>query len=188
YRGFQRLEVGRKGIAADHALLNVLDDAAQTFEIGATAEVLLFGYSGGAQFAHRFSLAHPHRVKRQVLAAAGFYTMPDTASRYPFGLALGGRLGSLDVAGLLLPTKVFVGALDTARDPRLRTGRSLDRQQGRNRVERARRFVIATRALAGTCQQPPACFFEISHNCGHSFVECAEKGDLVRKVVDFLVR
>ena len=188
YRGFQRLEVGRKGVAADHALLTVLDDAAQRFEIAPTAEVLLFGYSGGAQFAHRFSLAHPDRVRRQALAAAGFYTMPDTASRYPYGLAPGGRFGSLDMSGLLLPTKVLVGELDTDRDPQLRTGRSLDRQQGRNRVERARRFVLATRILAGSCRRPPDCSFEILRNCGHSFVECAEKGDLARKVVDFLVR
>ena len=188
YRGFQRLEAGRKNIAADHALLTVLDDAARRFEIAAAAEVLLFGYSGGAQFAHRFSLAHPGRVSRQALAAAGFYTMPDTASPYPYGLAPGKRFGSLDMTGLLLPTKVFVGELDTDRDPQLRTSRSLDRQQGRNRVERARRFVLATRTLAGTCRRPPDCSFEILRNCGHSFVECAEKGDLARKVVDFLVR
>lgn len=188
YRGFQRLEVGRKGVAADHALLTVLDDAARRFGIAAAAELFLFGYSGGAQFAHRFSLAHPDRVRRQALAAAGFYTMPDTASPYPYGLAPGERFGSLDMTGLLLPTKVFVGELDTDRDLQLRTNDSLDRQQGRNRVERARRFVLATRSLAGSCRRPPDCSFEVLPKCGHSFVECAEKGDLARKVVEFLVR
>jgi len=187
YRGYQRLEVGRKNLAADGALLKVLDDVAEQFGTDGMEELRLFGYSGGAQFAHRFSLLHPNLVKRQALAASGFYTMPDAAEPFPYGLDEGACLGVLDAEGLTIPTKVFVGDLDVQRDPQLRTRRALDRQQGRNRVERAQRFVVAVRALAAARGLMPECSLEVLHGRGHSFVESAGRGDLARKVVDFLV-
>jgi len=187
YRGYQRLEVSRQGLTADVALLCVLDDVAQQLGKQRIEEVRLFGYSGGAQFAHRFSLLHPHLVKRQALAAAGFYTMPDANATYPYGLASADRGRALEAKGLTIPTKIFVGELDVERDAQLRTGRALDRRQGHHRVERAQRFVVAVRTLMASRGLVPDCSLEILHGCGHSFVDCAERGDLAKKVVDFLV-
>ena len=187
YRGFQRLEVGRKDLAADVALVKVLEDVAERFGTGRIEELRLFGYSGGAQFAHRFSLLHPKLVRRQALAAAGFYTMPAADTPFPYGLGEGAGRGAIRPDGLTIPTKVFVGDLDVLRDPQLRTGGAVDRQQGLNRLERARRFVAAVRTFAGARGLVPACSLEILRGCHHSFTSSVGKGDLARKVVDFLV-
>jgi pimeloyl-ACP methyl ester carboxylesterase len=187
YRGYQRLEAGRKNLTSDIALLKVLDDVAERFGTGRIDEFRLFGYSGGAQFAHRFSLLHPDLVKRQALAASGFYTMPDANASFPFGLGEGCRFSTLDSEGLTLPTKVFVGDLDVQRDPQLRTGRALDRQQGLNRLERAQRFVVAVRTFTAARGLAPDCSLEILRGCDHSFVNSVERGNLAKRVVDFLV-
>ncbi|MFQ5350095.1 MAG: hypothetical protein ACE5EG_06615 [Thermoanaerobaculia bacterium] len=186
YRGYQRLEVGRRGLAADQALLRVLDDVA-TRTGTPTEDLRLFGYSGGAQFAHRFSLLHPHLVSRQVLAAAGFYTMPAADAAYPYGLGGGASGNGIDPRGLTTPTRVFVGDLDVVRDAQLRTNRRLDLQQGAHRLERARRFVVAVRALAASLGTRPECSLEVLRGCGHSFVECDEAGALARKAAEFLL-
>lgn len=187
YRGYQRLEAGRKNLTSDLALLKVLDDVAERFGTGRIDEIRLFGHSGGAQFAHRFSLLYPDLVKRQALAASGFYTMPDANAAFPFGLGEGLRFSALDSEGLTIPTKVFIGDLDVQRDPQLRTGGLLDRQQGINRLERAQRFVIAVRALTAARGLAPDCSLEILRGCEHSFVNCVERGDLAKRVLGFLV-
>lgn len=185
YRGYQRLEAGGRGIQADRALLAVLADfrrrhGAPRLTVG------LFGFSGGAQFAHRFALAHPLAVGRLALAAAGFYTFPDANVPFPYGLAARGAAPALGVAGFDLPMRVYVGSLDTERDADLRRSRELDRRQGRDRVERARRFVVAVRAALAMRGRPPACGFEVLPGCGHSFDECVAVGDLARRATDFL--
>lgn len=187
YRGYQRLESGRRGVPADLALNGVLEDAAHLLD-AELGPLRIFGFSGGAQFVHRYALVHPERVERQALAAAGFYTMPDPTTPYPYGLAagLGGR-GPFDRDGLLLPTKVFVGADDTERDADLRQSEELDRRQGRHRVERAGRFALSLRTLSGVARRPPSCRLEILPGCDHNFGRCVQIGDLARRAVDFLV-
>lgn len=39
--------------------------------------LLLYGFSGGAQFCHRFAMRHPHRVGACVALASGCWTDPD---------------------------------------------------------------------------------------------------------------
>ncbi len=39
--------------------------------------MLMYGFSGGAQFCHRFAMRHPHRVAACVALAAGCWTDPD---------------------------------------------------------------------------------------------------------------
>ncbi len=51
-----------------------------------TPQFDLFGFSGGAQFAHRFAMLHPETVSRLTTASAGWYTFPDT-TRFPHGLS-----------------------------------------------------------------------------------------------------
>lgn len=47
----------------------------------------LFGHSAGSQFVHRFLYYMPDaRVRRYIAANAGWYTMPDFDTRYPYGL------------------------------------------------------------------------------------------------------
>ena len=149
--------------------------------------VLAFGFSGGAQFLHRFTLMHPRRVARQVLVASGYYTMPDLDTQYPYGLGPGrSRDRALESTGFTVPTRVMVGEGDTQRDRELRTGDALDHQQGRHRLERALRFVLATRALAGARRRSSDCSIELLRGCGHSFGECVRAGGLAEKAVSFL--
>ena len=39
-----------------------------------TRRINLFGFSGGAQFAHRYAMAHPGSVNALVLTAPGWFT------------------------------------------------------------------------------------------------------------------
>ena len=59
------------------------------FTGAAAGPFYLFGFSGGAQFAHRYVLAHPDRVAAAGIGAAGWYTFPDSATPYPYGLGRG---------------------------------------------------------------------------------------------------
>ena len=80
----------------------------------------LTGYSGGAQFAHRYAFAYPRRVAALAVCAAGWYTFPDPGLVYPHGLRLGGRLPGVTfnpAAILRVPAVAFVGARDTEGNP-----------------------------------------------------------------------
>lgn len=47
----------------------------------------LYGHSAGAQFVHRFLFHQPTaRVKRYLVANAGWYTLADYSEKYPYGL------------------------------------------------------------------------------------------------------
>lgn len=186
YRGYQRLRTGSRDVAADRALDLVLKDA--EIRLGEAVErVHLFGFSGGAQFVHRYTLVNPDKVLRQVLTAAGFYTMPDPQTPFPYGLGATKQRPAFDLDGLMVPTKVFVGSDDTERDEDLRQHGDLDRLQGVHRVERATRFTLAVRAASSVQGVPPACSLEVLPFCDHSFRRCVEVGDLARRAVDFLL-
>lgn len=49
-------------------------------------EFLLYGHSAGAQFACRFALTHPDRVRAVVLSAPGRYAFPEENAPWPYGL------------------------------------------------------------------------------------------------------
>lgn len=109
----------------------------------------LFGYSGGAQFVHRYAYCYPDYIRSLVVSSAGWYCLPDSRRRYPYGL--GGWPRWLPVPNidsmLHIPTLVLVGSADTERDRSLRTSLRLDSSQGVNRVERARCWVDMIRSL-----------------------------------------
>lgn len=146
YRSYQQLVDPKKGIRADLALLDIIEDAARRWPINAQ-RFQLFGFSGGSQFAHRFTFAHPQRVIACVGTAAGWYTWPDQQLPYPQGLGsnpLADAAFDLD-AIRRVPIHIVVGTRDTARDAALRKDEQIDALQGRNRVERARRWHQAMR-------------------------------------------
>lgn len=99
----------------------------------------LWGHSAGAQFVHRMALFRPEApVGAYVAAGAGWYTVPDLALPFPYGLAdplLG--FTAADVAAFTRRPLTFMrGTRDTERDDHLRTSAEAERQ-GRNRFERA---------------------------------------------------
>lgn len=127
----------------DEALSDILDDATRRFGFD-TAQIDLFGFSGGAQFAHRYAMMHPSQVRHCLAAAAGWYTMPDPASAWPLGLANAPR--RVDRAELAqVRFDIIVGALDRQQDKALRRSPEIDSVQGTHRLQRARRWHRAMR-------------------------------------------
>lgn len=129
-----------------------LDTALERFSAGtgiATGRFHLFGFSGGAQFAHRYAMLNPHRIRSLHVASAGWYTLPDPDLGWPYGLGRR-RLVRPMIRNLplfrRLPIHVYVGSNDTGRDPALRQNRHVDRLQGRTRVDRARTWAAAVGA------------------------------------------
>lgn len=180
---FQR--IGSKS-RSDIALINFLDELAvrNLLPTGGNHRFELVGYSAGAQFAHRFAMLHPLRIARLVVTAAGWYTFPSDAP-YPYGLA--GKNGQREGIGpkmalalrefLRIPIDVCVGGLDRERDANLRAGSAdIDRQQGRNRVERARNWHAAISAIHLRPGDKPG--FHVLDGCGHGFEECMSIGSL----------
>ena len=125
----------------------------------------LFGHSAGAQFVHRFMLLFPEaRVDTAVAANAGWYTFPDLASRYPYGLdqtrvSRRGLRTSLESRLILL-----LGTADIASDTaNLKSSRRLS-EQGDNRFERGHRFF--DRAMSAAVELGAGFGWEIAYAPG----------------------
>jgi pimeloyl-ACP methyl ester carboxylesterase len=181
YRDYQRL--GRKGIGprADLALIRVLNEVG--WHTGAdTGKIDLFGFSGGAQFVHRFAYLHSQRVRRIGLGAAGWYTMPDPSLSYPYGAAdaKGLDAGRLNVVAMArVPTLVMVGDLDNREDDEeLNRTRVVRRTQGRHRVERAVAWTRAMNAVAERVGLPRPVDMVLLPGVDHSFRQAVEQGGL----------
>jgi len=167
------------------ALLSVLDEVAVSTGAN-TSRVHMFGYSGGGQFAHRFAMKYPHRLHKLVLGAPGWLTFPDVSTNYPRGLS--GAPGFDADRFLRIPTLLLVGDLDRERDPALNTSFKLDAQQGRHRVERGKRWVVAMRRAARLRAIPEADFrFGLLQDCAHLFIDCSRRGKLVSRNILFFL-
>ncbi|MCK5083199.1 MAG: hypothetical protein KAR31_09865, partial [Candidatus Omnitrophica bacterium] len=85
WRGYQQLKSSKKKNRADRALMRSLHYIENLFSIP-SQKIWMHGYSGGAQFAHRFAILHPDKVEAVVLGAAGWYTFPCYSTDFPLGL------------------------------------------------------------------------------------------------------
>ncbi|MCB1906178.1 MAG: hypothetical protein KDH15_02315 [Rhodocyclaceae bacterium] len=184
FPSYQRLLPDDKGMRPDVLLRAAARELAQLS--GASDRLLyLFGYSGGAQFVHRFAMHWPARVARYALGAAGWYTFPDAGQRYPYGLARSQRhdLGEIDLEAFLkLPGLVLVGERDVHKDSALRDSRRLERQQGGSRMERAGNWVAAVNSAAHLRSMPAPVRFDTLARSPHSFSRSMRRGDMGEKV------
>lgn len=114
-------------------------------------KIKLCGYSGGAQFAHRYALFHPNKIASLVICSAGWYTIPNREDAYPYGLKeIPSWMGKAQIDSMLnIPLMVAVGERDTVRDKSLRTGARVDKAQGMNRLERAHTWFKELAELKG---------------------------------------
>lgn len=182
FRGYQTLG-SKSGWRAMRAFLAALDDAAEV--TGVKSRPNLFGFSGGGQFVHRFAMAHPERVNAFAIASAGWYTFPTETVRYPLGIS-GASAPGMDISAFLnLPMLVMVGSADRDRDANLRKGRKIDALEGRDRVERAERWVSAVNDAAQLRGLPPPAAYAELPNATHSFADCVRSG-LAGRTIDFL--
>jgi predicted esterase len=182
--GYQRLSEEGTAPRADLALDAIVDEvAASTGADG--SQFRLFGFSGGAQFAHRYALAHPERVISAAIGAAGWYTFPDDRTPYPYGLGDSPERSKLRFDPdrfLRVPIAVFVGDEDTTGGENFRHDQLLDAQQGTTRRERARRWVEAmNQAARQRGLAPPASYHEVA-GIEHSFHQFMTKGHLGERV------
>ena len=187
YHDYQRLGRRGRGPRADLALLEAIDEVGAMLGMD-SAMIDIFGFSGGAQFAHRFALAHPNRVAHLGLGSAGWYSWPDEQLPYPLGM---GRTKAMPETVfrlrdlLRIPTTLFVGEQDRARDLSLNTTKRIDRVQGLNRRERAINWVKAMR-LAGLRHGIQAhVVLELLPEIDHSFERADQHAGLGKRVFRF---
>lgn len=145
----------------------------------------LSGFSGGAQFAHRFAWLYPGLVGRLCLTAPGWWTLPDAQIAWPYGI---GTASGDPAQGFCLQSNlrrfldrritVCVGSDDVARDENLRKGTEIDARQGPHRLARARRWCAEIEASARAEGLVPAISLRVLQGCGHSFTECVLNGGL----------
>ncbi len=181
FRGFQRLWPSPRegGLSSERALCAMLDDARAQAGV-ADERIHLFGHSGGAQFAHRFAMVHPERVVRYAVSAAGWYTMPDLARAYPYGMKPGRRVPAdarFDIdAFLRIPACAYVGERDTIRDRALNTAPAIDSHQGTSRLERAESWIAAMTTAARWRGLETPFALHVLPDSGHDFADMVRAG------------
>jgi pimeloyl-ACP methyl ester carboxylesterase len=74
-------------LRSDLALLDMLNEVAHRWPGIDTTKVFLMGYSGGAQFAHRFLYLYPERLAAVSIGAPGTVTVLDHSASWPSGVA-----------------------------------------------------------------------------------------------------
>jgi pimeloyl-ACP methyl ester carboxylesterase len=188
YKGYQRLASIEEPLGAAHAFHGAVTDALGRMGSG-TVPVDMMGFSGGAQFIHRYAMLFPQRVRRLVVAAAGWYTYLDPEREFPHGIApselSGGR--AVQVAEFLrIPIRVMIGERDVERDTQLRSTRMVDRQQGKHRLERAIRWVEHLRHDARSRGIDADISLELLPRVGHSFREAMARARYGQRTFAFL--
>jgi pimeloyl-ACP methyl ester carboxylesterase len=165
FAGYRAL-FGRR-VDADKFVIELVDTVAHRFLEGDDERFFLYGHSAGAQFATRFLVAHPGRLKTVVISAPATYPFPDPAVRWPYGM------------GPVVRTAATSGDAESGKDPLKASGTRYEPnrqawtealrsvsirvlvgsddlrlqsphpgQRGATRVSRARYWVDAMQALA----------------------------------------
>lgn len=113
-------------------------------------KVTIFGHSAGGQFVHRFMLMNnSHFVKKAIIGNPGWFTFPDSAENYSYGIkdiqevVDYGQLRNMLGKNIVLQ----LAEMDTIRESFLRKTPEADRQ-GRNRLERGNKYFETLRNIA----------------------------------------
>ncbi len=123
-----------------YSIINPIFDRIKLATGNVSESFYMFGHSAGAQFVHRSLTFLPEiKAKQAVAANAGWYTMPDTAAIYPYGLA-DSYVDNANIP-LLLERElvVLLGTADTLRTSSLRQNEFTD-AQGLTRFARGHYF------------------------------------------------
>lgn len=178
YEDYQRLGRSGQGARADLALIRMIKAVREDIEL-VGRQVFLYGHSGGAQFVHRFAMAHCERVAGLALSAAGWYTWPDPTLVYPLGIAEPSDLEDVTFDPrrfLAIPACVYVGEDDVSRDGSFNRSAKLDRFQGTTRLERARRWTAAMAAAARAYGHDTAYTVHEIRGADHDFTTMVRRG------------
>ena len=149
--GYRALE-GR-AIGADDFVHRIVDQYKDRLGGG---PFYLYGHSAGGQFANRYAVRHPERLKGLILSAPGRYAFPNPSAPWPYGqkqVTAHARSGGPPhvvkpdpegwIKAAALPITVVVGAADTEPQQPLRAD-----HPGSTRIDYARAWVDAMNGLA----------------------------------------
>ena len=132
---------------------SVIRDVKKRMRAGASP-VAVFGHSAGAQMVHRYILFGGTSEASLIMPSnAGWYTMPDKAVPFPYGLGGVPVTEKELVAAFAKPVVILLGEKDTQRAENLRQTAEADRQ-GQNRLERGKNFFAAAKAKAAEMGVP----------------------------------
>lgn len=190
WRVFQRITDRTRPDVALLEILTMLRDA----HVIDRRPLEVFGFSGGAQLAHRWAMLYPHVVAALHICSAGWYTSPRADVPYPYGLQCADAAEKSQIwpqrmtrgldAFLRLPISIYVGEQDCREDDAaLRRNAVLDAAQGCERRMRARNYLDALLAAAKARSIEPVLKFHELPGCGHGFAQCAGRGSLVKHVL-----
>ncbi|MDX1517805.1 MAG: gamma-glutamyltransferase, partial [Woeseiaceae bacterium] len=129
----------------------------------------LYGHSAGGQFVHRFLYYMPGaRVKRFIAANAGWYTMPEFGTPYPYGLGDAAVSEADLMEALGKDVVLLLGREDTDYDdPNLRKTPEAVRQ-GPNRFVRGHSMYEAAREAAERLDTDLRWRIVVVDNAGHN--------------------
>lgn len=163
-----------------YSLIEPLFDDVRKITGNRTREYFIYGHSAGSQFLHRFLFfKEKNRVKRAVCANAGWYTMPDDQTRFPYGFA-GTFLEDANLrTAFSKRVTILLGEADTKT-----TGASLRQspeamRQGRHRFERGHTFFDYCQRLAVAKNLPFNWDLKTVPGAGHSNEQMAEKAGAI---------
>jgi pimeloyl-ACP methyl ester carboxylesterase len=131
-------QISYGGIRFDHVVLDMVAEVGEVWGLDVD-RFLLFGFSAGGQFVHRFAYLHPDRLAALSVGAPGRITRPDPSVPWPDGLGGTAELTAAPdlVALRAVPVQLVVGECDT--EISLTAGPApADPGASRNRVENAR--------------------------------------------------
>lgn len=126
----------------------LFDYVKQRFSLN-TDSYILYGFSAGSQFVHRFTWFVPeNRADITIAASAGSYTLPDYDTSYFYGL----ENTNIPIENIKKAFKkeytLMVGSADTILSRSDLPKSEFANRQGRDRVERANRFYNTAKKLA----------------------------------------
>ncbi|MGC3969793.1 MAG: CapA family protein [Pirellulales bacterium] len=132
----------------------IFDAAKQAFG-NRSSRYSIYGHSAGGQFVHRFLYFEPQaRVKQAVAANAGWWTVPDSAIAFPYGLQNSAIDAAAEKAMLARPLTVLLGTADVdTTDKNLRRTPEAN-AQGPHRFARGRNFFAAGKRRAAELGAP----------------------------------
>lgn len=157
------------------SLIEPLFDHIKTLTGRKNEGYILYGFSAGAQFVHRFNWLVPeNRATKIIAAAAGSYTMPSKESSYPYGFKEIKTEQHHLASAFSKQVIVMVGAADTvlSRDDLPKSVAA--NKTGRDRVERAQHFFNACREVAARNNALFNWSFQTVPHVGHNHRQMAQ--------------
>lgn len=84
--GGYRALYGRQ-VAADRYVEAIVERSRELLPATWDGRFVLYGHSAGGQFASRYAVRHPERIRALLVSAAGQFAMPDPQAAWPNGMA-----------------------------------------------------------------------------------------------------